>query len=622
MKLPKIFICFCTILLLNISYVHAQNRILEIETHLTDLSARVPELNDTVNISVNEDLGLFLRAIAKQAEININIAQDVTQQLNNNFSHITIKEILVFLCKEYNLDIEITGSIISVKNYTVVDNNQINNNLKIIYNDTLKTISLDIKNQDLATVAKQLTSMTGYNLVIAPGLENKKITIYVKNLEFQKAIENIGFAHSMDVLKGENGIYYFSLKNTQNNNDNGFVPTVNLNNSNFSVNDSLITIDVTNVSIMDLLKQVSYGLEESYFLYSDLTGTVTLNVHDITYETFLKHLLIANNFNYKKDGDVYIIGNKDLKYLNSSRVIKLQYRSIDKVLEQIPSKIRDGIDVTSFIESNSFLVSGDEPRILDFENFIRSIDQAVPVVMIEMFIIDFSDTRTVSAGIEGGLSNKPVATQGTVLGGLDVTLGSSSVNSVFDALSSNGIINLGHVAPNFYLTIQALESDGILRTRSNPRLSTLNGHMAEITLGNKEYYLQITNNTVGAQVPQVIATEQYIPIEANFNVQVTPFVSEDEQVTMDINVTQSDFTERASPTAPPGTVTRSFKSLIRVKDQEMVLLGGLEELKTTETGKGFPFLNRIPGLNWILGKRSKTNNKSKLLLLIKPTVFY
>src|SRR5688572_27886823 len=114
MKIKTTIILANSSVLQKISSTFAQTRLTDIETQLTYLASRGPALNDTVNLSVNEDLGLFLRAIAKQSEININISQDVSQAMNNNFSNITVKEILVFLCKEYNLDIEITGSIISV----------------------------------------------------------------------------------------------------------------------------------------------------------------------------------------------------------------------------------------------------------------------------------------------------------------------------------------------------------------------------------------------------------------------------------------------------------------------------------------------------------------------------
>ena len=97
-------------------------------------------------------------------------------------------------------------------------------------------------------------------------------------------------------------------------------------------------------------------------------------------------------------------------------------------------------------------------------------------------------------------------------------------------------------------------------------------------------------------------------------------VSGNQDVTLNIEVIQSDFTDRISEFAPPGSVSREFKSLIRIKDQEMILLGGLEEKEIRETRSGTPLLSRIPVLNWIFSAKSRSKVKSKLNIFIKPTI--
>ena len=99
-------------------------------------------------------------------------------------------------------------------------------------------------------------------------------------------------------------------------------------------------------------------------------------------------------------------------------------------------------------------------------------------------------------------------------------------------------------------------------------------------------------------------------------------VSGDEQITLNIGVKQSNFTTRISPTAPPGTITRDFQSLVRVKNEEMVILGGLEENTSSDVGSGVPLLSRIPILKWFFSSRTKAKNKNKLTIFIKPTVVY
>jgi type IV pilus assembly protein PilQ len=63
---------------------------------------------------------------------------------------------------------------------------------------------------------------------------------------------------------------------------------------------------------------------------------------------------------------------------------------------------------------------------------------------------------------------------------------------------------------------------------------------------------------------------------------IRPIVSGNDQITLDIEVNQSDFTSRISEFAPPGSVSRSFKSVISVRNNDMILLGGLEEKRVRE----------------------------------------
>ena len=161
-----------------------------------------------------------------------------------------------------------------------------------------------------------------------------------------------------------------------------------------------------------------------------------------------------------------------------------------------------------------------------------------------------------------------------------------------------------------------------MKLRSTPQLSTLNGHEATLSIGQSEYYLEIRNDLIGTQNPTVSTSQIYKPITADLAVKIMPIVSSDDMVTLEIEVSQSDFTERISNTAPPGSVERKFKSIVRVKNREMIVLGGLEEKETNRSGRGLPLIARIPVLKWIFGNRTSSNAKSKLTIFIRPTVLY
>lgn len=167
-----------------------------------------------------------------------------------------------------------------------------------------------------------------------------------------------------------------------------------------------------------------------------------------------------------------------------------------------------------------------------------------------------------------------------------------------------------------------METNDLIDIRSTPQLSTLNGHSASLVIGQTEYYQEETQNIWGTQDPQLVTQKNYKPVEAKLQIVIKPFVTGNGQVSMDINVTQSEFTTRISEFAPPGLVSREFKSKISVRNQDMVLLGGLEENSSSKSSKGWPLLSRIPVIKWLFSSKTNKNEKSQLNIFIKPTVFY
>lgn len=305
---------------------------------------------------------------------------------------------------------------------------------------------------------------------------------------------------------------------------------------------------------------------------------------------------------------------------DSVKVVAMRYRSVATVEDLIPERIKEGVQIKTFPDLNSIILSGEALRTSRVEEFLRSIDRRVPLVTMEIIIADVTKTDIREAGVEAGIGQAPVQTSGTLSPGIDMTLGAASVNNLINSFNGFGSVNLGKVNPNFYMTLKLLEQRGDITINSTPRLSTLNGHEATLKSGEKRYYKEIINSYFGSQTP--IQNESYTwkDVEANMSIKITPFVSEDQHITLDIEIEQTEFTDQAANEAPPGTATRSFKSLIRVQNEEMVLLGGIERNSTNKSSGGIPFVARIPVLKWIFGSATDNKTDNKLSIFIKPTI--
>ena len=236
-------------------------------------------------------------------------------------------------------------------------------------------------------------------------------------------------------------------------------------------------------------------------------------------------------------------------------------------------------------------------------------------------IIEVSKSASVSTGITLGIGEQPTTTKGGIYPNTDLTLGATSINKIIGGFNGFGSLNLGKVTPNFYAKIEALETNGDIDIKSTPKLATLNGHEATLSNGERSYYAITTTDIIGTQNPQTREVKNYVPIDANLSIKIKPLVSGNNQITLSIKVVQSNFNgKKIDPEAPPGINSREFTSTLRVKDQDVIILGGLEENLKNDSGSGVPFLARIPIIKYLFSKRTRTNSKMKLSVLIKPTI--
>ena len=107
-------------------------------------------------------------------------------------------------------------------------------------------------------------------------------------------------------------------------------------------------------------------------------------------------------------------------------------------------------------------------------------------------------------------------------------------------------------------------------------------------------------NIIGTQNPQTNEIKNYVPITAELALEIIPFVSADGQITLDIQVIQSSFSgERVDQDAPPDINTREFSSIVRMKDQDIAVLGGIEQKIKDDSGSGVPILARIPIIKYL-----------------------
>ncbi|MDB5267927.1 MAG: ral secretion pathway protein GspD [Hymenobacter sp.] len=608
-----------------------------------------PGLNQRASLSVaGVSIQEFLRGLAETHSLNVSIDPALQVKVSNNFTDVKVVDLLLFLAREYDLDVRVTGNIIAFYKYVPAPEAKpvlLAKKLRLSYDSPQDRFTADLAGDSLSSFVKQATQLTKRNIVLAPGLGGRTITGYVEAMPLAQALDRLAYANALRLVRVDDQSYVLQstepvtttattarpARTGRGTAGNG-VGLSNPGRSSLSGADvvvaagadgqSRVSIDADNVSIGQLLTDVSLDMGVNYVLFSELTGNTTMHIRQLAYADFLALLLQGTTHTFEFTAGRYAIGGRALEGFRRSRVVKLQFRPADKLDEVIPTELKKGVEIKVFKELNSVILSGSPPQIDEIAEFLKSIDKPVVNVLIEVIVAELRRGHTVSTGISAALGDSTVKTGGTVFPGLDMTLNSKSINSVLSKLSSRGLVDLGRVTPNFYVTLQALEQNSYLNIRSTPKLATLNGHEASLKIGQSVYYVETVQNVSGGVTPIITRSQVFKQVSADLSIKINPMVSGDDNITLTVDAQFSDFIDPVIVGAPPGNATRQFTSMIRVKNEDMIVLGGLEEVRKTRSGSGVPILSRIPILKWLFSSRRDAKQTNKLVVFIKPTIMY
>ena len=681
-------------------------RLNSVRMKLNELVATDNTYEQPVDMTVGKmSLADMLRNVAKVAKVNLTIKGAENMMITTNFSRITVRDLIFFLCKEYGLDIDVTGNIVSLRPATPpAVKPKIPN---VTYYLTTKSLSYDLGGDKLGDVTRKITSLTGENFLVPSTFATKQVSGYAETMPFEKALQLLASMNGFAITRNAQGVWEVGAEAPPDGDGAagafgaaggaagalgggamgpggrggvGFgagaagmagkgynqIPGLSIDSL------GLITARLERGNVRDIITSICEQRKLNYFFISPVDLQTSIFVRDVTFETLLAVMFSGTPYSYYMSNGIYIFGSAsgatsagaggqsggpDNGGMSSgarrpggspggdtqngaggaqgaswsgsggtgsfftAKAIPLKNRSVSKVDELIPDQLKQGLQIKALPDLNSIIVCGDQRQVSRLEDFLNGIDKSIKLVTIEVIIVDATKSFSQEVGLNMGIGQAPAPqTSGTLSPGINMSFNANSVNNIINSLNGFGSVNLGHVGPDFYLSLKALEDNGNLVVRSTPKLSTLNGHEAELKSGETQYYKEIQNTFMGTQNPMQTESYTWKSIEANMSVKITPFISTDNSITLDIEIEETEFLARIEQDAPPGTATRNFKSQIRVEDGEMVLLGGIDRNTSQRNTSGLPYIARVPILRWLFGQTTNSKEDHKLNVFIKPTL--
>lgn len=305
------------------------------------------------------------------------------------------------------------------------------------------------------------------------------------------------------------------------------------------------------------------------------------------------------------------------------------WKALQSSLDKIVSKTKDS-DVVVNESAGVVVVTSSEEALQKVAQYLDILQTSIDKeVLIDAKILEVNLYAGYQAGINWnilGLSQNGLGLSGT--GNIGAT-GNSEINDNLQPFSNVFTLNVTDGSA-FNTLVKLLSTQGNVQVLSSPRISTLNNQKAVIKVGSDEYFVtNISNTTISSTSTQNTQDVDIAPFFSGVALDVTPEISNDGEVTLHIHpvvstVRQHDITYTVGGVAQeiPSALTqvRESDTIVRAKNGQVVVIGGLMEDNTSEMVASTPFWGDTPIIGPLFRRTNQQSIKTELVILLQPTI--
>jgi len=305
-------------------------------------------------------------------------------------------------------------------------------------------------------------------------------------------------------------------------------------------------------------------------------------------------------------------------------------------LTEIVTSIRQLLDLRRVqqINAQNAIVIRDTPdRVLLAGKIIDDIDKAKPEVVIQVAVMEARRDRMRNVGIVPPASiTASFSNPGTTTSSSTTSTSSTSnpAATISQLVSNPDIFSQGYSVTMPSATANFLMTDTSTQILDDPEIRVVDGQTAKLRIGDRipvatgsfQAGIGVGSTGTGAGVVNPLVNTQFQYLDVGVNVDVTPRIHPDHEISMKVNVVVSSQTGSTNIGGinQPIISQRSIEHDIRLKDGEVNVLGGLIEQTDTNTVTGIPGLAKIPGLGYLFGGNTVDHEKDEILIVLIPHI--
>jgi len=272
------------------------------------------------------------------------------------------------------------------------------------------------------------------------------------------------------------------------------------------------------------------------------------------------------------------------------------------------------ITVVSEAKTNSLLITASPQAFPMIEGLINQLDRRTDQVFIEVAIVDVTLTDATKFGIEWmynrGTSpdgTKPANSFGTNFGLQQQLLQNPPAGLQYSVISSN-----------LQALLFSLTTQSNVKVYSTPTITTADNVAAKISIGEDVPYVSSNSTTNAGNLLQTVA---YVNVSITLN--VTPHVHAiSNLIGLDVEQTINEVLGQNQQINAPLIANRDAKTSVMVNDGQTIVIGGIIKENSDGEKQDAPLLSKIPLLGNLFRTRSKTREKSELMVFLTPHILH
>ncbi|MEN8384279.1 type IV pilus secretin PilQ family protein [Acinetobacter towneri] len=445
---------------------------------------------------------------------------------------------------------------------------------------TGKKISLDFQDIEVRRVLQLLADFTGINMVAADTVQGN-ITLRLKDVPWDQALDIILKTKNLDKRRNGNVIWIAPVS-----------------------------------ELIKAEEEEAKAIAQSVKLAPLQTEYIQLN--------------------YAKAADIEKLITEG-KNASNSRTGSNTNTGTDPLGDSVGSLLSPRGTVSVDPRTNTLIINDTSAKIDQIRQMIDLLDVSVKQVMIEARIVRATTDFTKEMGVKWGILSQGITNNNHLLvGGSDTTLWNLREPEKDDDTGGwkyeierpqNLNVDLGVTSPgasriafglislsDFMLDLElsALQADGYGEVISTPKVLTADKQNAKVASGTQIPYQSSEGGGVNA-----VSTTEFI--DATLSLDVTPSITPDGKVQMQLNIT-SDSPGTPTPTGQLTINKNAVNTNVLVDNGETVVLGGIFEQQTANSQTKVPFLGDIPYIGRLFRKDIKSDNKRELLIFVTPRI--